>query len=123
MASYAVGIVNYRAYADLDRCLTSIKLQTLMPAAVFVFDAEPDALERARLRRLHPEPHWRSSHNQGFAAGANAILKWASESDLGVDFVLILNPDVELDQSFCEILLRNMEQHPSAAGHRRGFQV
>ncbi len=114
MASYAVGIVNYRAYADLDRCLTSIKLQTLMPAAVFVFDAEPDAQESTRMRRLHPETHWKSSPNRGFAAGANAILKWASESDLGVDFVLILNPDVQLDPSFGERLVRKMELNPSA---------
>ncbi len=47
MASYAVGIVNYRTYADLDRCLTSIKLQTLMPAAVYGQEQEAAPQEKA----------------------------------------------------------------------------
>ena len=115
MASYAIGTVNYRTYADLDRCLNSVKLQTLLPASVFVLDAEPDPIESVRLQNLHPETHWESTPNQGFAAGANAILKWACESDLGVDFVLILNADVQLDPSFGECLLQGMEQYPSAA--------
>lgn len=114
MASYAVGIVNYRAYADLDRCLTSATRQTLKPEAVFVVDVEPDTVESDRLQRLHLETSWRLTGSQGFAAGANGILESTRESNCKVDFVLILNPDVELSESFGERLVREMERHPSA---------
>ena len=45
--SYAVGVVNYRGYADLERCLCAVATQTLSAVTVHVVDgdAEPDAHE------------------------------------------------------------------------------
>jgi len=112
IANYAVGIVNYRTYDDLGQCLTSIKVQTLTPTAVLVLDVESDGLESVRLSQLHPETCWESTPNRGFAASANVILKWAC--GIGVDFILIMNPDVQLNQSFSERVIREMERHPSS---------
>ncbi len=112
---YAVGIVNYRTHDDLDRCLTSVKLQTLAPSAVIAIDVEPDEADRQRLVRTHPEVEWRFAQNSGFAANANAILGWARESVPAVDFVLILNPDVWLDPDFCERLIEEVESRPEVA--------
>jgi GT2 family glycosyltransferase len=115
LPAYAVGIVNYHSYDDLDRCLASLKQQSLAPAMVVVLDADPelDLLEEARDR--HPEVIFEAVPNRGYSAGANHVLELVAEDWPGVDFVLLLNPDVELELSFAENLLRAMLEEPDVA--------
>jgi len=112
---YSLGIINHRTYEDLERCLISVKAQTVAPRAIVVVDADPDpALHRAAAER-HPEVYWTPAPNRGFGAGANSVLRHPVVQQSGAEFVLILNPDVELRPGFAEHLLREMERHPSAA--------
>lgn len=112
MPSYAVGIINFHSYACLERCLESVAAQTMLPTSVMVVDndPEPDELEAARER--HPHVTWVPSENRGYAASANLVL--AHEGD-GADFVLILNPDVDLAPGFAENLVAAMAQCETAA--------
>ena len=58
LPSYAVGIVNYRTYADLAHCLASVKTQTLTPTRVIVVDNDPIARELRDAQARHPEVEW-----------------------------------------------------------------
>jgi GT2 family glycosyltransferase len=49
-----------------------------------------------------------AGHNRGYAAGVNYLLPRLLAEAEPVDFVLLLNPDVELESSFCERLLESM---------------
>jgi len=112
---YAVGIINHRTYRDLERCLSSVKAQTAAAQVVVVIDADPDpALLRSAAQR-HPEACWTRTPNHGFGAGANAVLSHSAVRRSGSEFVLILNPDIELRPGFAENLLREMQHRPRAA--------
>ena len=113
--SYAVGVVNYRTYGDLERCLGGIKAQTVAPLEVSVVDADGERDRLAELQRTHPEIAWDSQPNRGFSAGANRILAGLRDRCVGVDFVLLLNPDVVLEPDFVEMLLADLAEQPSVA--------
>ncbi len=114
-ATYAVGIVNFRTYDDLERCLASVKTQTVAPAHTVVFDANSDAERRAELEQLHPWVDWQPGPNVGYAAGANRLLERIAQRCPESRFALVLNPDVKLDAAFAENLLRDMVRHPEVA--------
>lgn len=115
LPSYSLGIINHRTYEDLERCLASVKAQTVAPEAIVVIDAEADpALLRGAAER-HPEVCWTPAPNRGFGAGANAVLRHPVVDSSGAEFILILNPDVELRPGFAENLLREMQRHPNVA--------
>lgn len=111
---YSVGVVNYRTYADLERCLASLAEQSLQPTSIVVVDASEDPVRLDDVRARHPKVIWEPRPNQGFAAGAN----WALNRTCGVapesEFVLILNPDVELHPDYAANLLREMRSYPEA---------
>ena len=113
---YAVGVVNYRAYHDLRRCLESVKGQSRPAKLVFVVDGDPDPPQFEAARSAFPDVTWDPRPNRGFGAGANRIVQRArSEGGSDISFVLILNPDVELDAEYAEVLIRAMEEHPDVA--------
>ena len=51
-----------------------------------------------------------NASNLGFAAGNNAGLKWAIESDF--KYVMLLNNDTEVPAGALETLVRHMDEHP-----------
>ena len=112
---FSVGIIHYRAYGDLERALSAIKVQQVRPDAVFVVDADADPLLLERVRAAHPEVHFEAVPNRGYGAGANRILRWVDKEQPESEFVLLLNPDVELDPGFSERLLRSMADDPQVA--------
>ncbi len=112
---FSVGVIHYKAYSDLERCLAAIKVQQAQPAAVYVVDADADPEMFERVRGAHPEVDFDAIPNRGYGAGANRILKWVGDHQGGSEFVLLLNPDVELDPNFCERLLRSMEAESNVA--------
>jgi GT2 family glycosyltransferase len=114
-ARYAVGIVNYRTYADLERCLASVKTQTLAPTRVLVVDNDPVASELRELERRHPEVEWQPRRNRGFSEAANFILARFRDGDHCEEFFLLLNPDVRLEPEFAERLLAGMQRFEQAA--------
>ncbi len=112
---YAVGVVNYRAYDELERCVASLARQSLAPVAISVVDHAPIESRLAPLMRDHPEILWEPGPNRGFAAGANRALARSREAAPGADFLLLLNPDVELEPNFARVLLREMSSRPDVA--------
>ena len=112
--AYAVGIIHYRNYADLETCLFAVGQQTVLPAAVWVVDADGDAEALAELRRAHPQVDFEPVPNRGYAAGANRILARATGHRPPIEFSLLLNPDVSLEPKFAESLLASLGSHPDA---------
>jgi len=106
--AYAVAIVHYQGYDDLERCLASVAWQTLAARVVTVLDADPDPIRLARARESHPDVSWQPVANLGYAGGANRLLATIAAAHPDVDFVLLLNPDVILEPEFTQNLLRVM---------------
>jgi GT2 family glycosyltransferase len=115
VADYAVGIVNYRTYGDLERCLESLNEQAWAPAATLVVDVDSIADRLDSIRKRFPtavcEPH----RNGGFAAGANIVLDRVRALAPEAEFVLLLNPDVELAPDFAAHLTSEMVGRPNVA--------
>lgn len=115
---YVAGIVHFGADPGLARCLASLCAQDLPPAHVVVVDHDPhDPGDEARaaLARAHPEVEWVHAANGGYAAGANRVIEVALARVPGLDFVLLLNPDVELEAAFAGALLGELDGRPDVA--------
>jgi len=116
-ASWAAGIVNHGSFEDLERCLASIARQSLAPQDVSVWDTGQDAAAIARLAQRHPAVHFGGGTNEGYAGGANRVVRALREraGDAPPDFVLLLNPDVDLDADFAETLVSAVASDPAVA--------
>jgi len=114
-SEYVAGIVHHDAYDLLDSCLASLARQARPPVRVHVVDTGVDPTQLEPLRRAHPAVHFEVCENRGYGAGANRILAEAARRNPDARFVLILNPDVELDPGFAEELLDDMERRPGVA--------
>lgn len=112
---YAVGIVNFHTYDDLVRCIRSVRSQTISPSGIVVVDNDPNPRELATVELSHPDVVFAPGPNSGFSAAANQILARAGEAGLRSEFILLLNPDVELEAEFAERLLGAMAEHRAAA--------
>lgn len=110
---YAVGIVHYHAYPDLDACLESLSRQRLLPERVVIVDVDPDPLARAALPD-RPSLVWLDAANRGFAGGANLALGVLRE-ETGAEYLLVLNPDTVLEPGFAEGLVEAMDARPRVA--------
>ncbi|MCP4035784.1 MAG: glycosyltransferase family 2 protein [bacterium] len=111
---YGVGIVNYRTYEDLVRCISSVKRQSHAPARIVLIDGDSTPGELEALQRQFPELEAEARPNHGFAAGANRALAILHRPAPHLEFMLVLNPDVELAPDFAERVLEDMLEHPRA---------
>ncbi len=112
MSSPAVSviIVNYHAYDELATCLSSLSRQTI-GVEVIVVDHDTSSPQVERL--LHQFPNVRfiaTQDNPGFAAGVNRGAAAASG-----EYLYLLNPDAEAEQSVCETLVTWLTHHPDVA--------
>lgn len=108
--STAVLIVNYRAYGDLSRCLTSLApyLQPDDEVIVVDYESDPLALETAiGGRRVLTLPR---SDNLGFAAGVNLAAAQAR-----APFLLLLNPDTLVETPVIRVLEESLTCHADVA--------
>ncbi len=112
-SGYAVGIVHYHAYADLDGCLESLARQLLPPDQIVIVDIEPDPAARAALPE-RPSLCWLDATNRGFAGGANLALRTLAEQTQA-EYLLILNPDTVLEPGFGQGLVESMDAQPRVA--------
>jgi GT2 family glycosyltransferase len=105
---WCAGIVNHGSYDDLEHCLAGLARQVHLPAAIVVYDTgeAPDQFEVARL--AHPEAAFEMGPNRGYAGGANQVVDRLVETVEGVDFILLLNPDVELEPAYASRLIAAM---------------
>lgn len=113
--SYAVGIVNYRTYTDLGRCLDTVKSQSVAPLGTIVIDVDSDKRKHEEMRAQYSHVQWTEVPNRGFAAGANKVVHQVSEQWPEAQFVLILNPDIELETNYAENLAIEMSRQADTA--------
>jgi GT2 family glycosyltransferase len=106
--STAILIVHYRTYADLDRCLESLRphLRAGDEIVVVDYESDPDALRAVTGSHPSviavPQPT-----NSGFAAGVNL---GASRSR--APYLLLLNPDTLVEGPVPAVLEEWLASHP-----------
>ena len=114
-ARWGAGIVNHGSYDDLDRCLESLACQSLPATAIAVYDTGEDAARFETRRAAHSECHFESGPNRGYAGGANRVVELLASESESLDYILVLNPDVELDPDFSVRLIEGIDQRPRVA--------
>ena len=114
-SGYVAGIVHHDAFDDLERCMESLRRQSVRPLAVAVVDTGADPEHLGRLAERNRDVAFLPRPNLGYGAGANYALKWTEDHFPDADHVLILNPDVELEPDFASVLIREMALRPSTA--------
>jgi GT2 family glycosyltransferase len=112
---YTAGVVNYRNYDDLVRCLECLCAQTWAPVQVTVVDADSDEVHLSALEAEFPSVAFERVLNQGYAGGANRLLEFSARVRPNAEFSLILNPDTFLEPDFCEALLTSLQGRPDVA--------
>jgi len=111
--TYAAGVINYRSYDDVARCLATLRDQTLAPSEILVVDVDPPS-SGPRALRDQPGIRWEEMANKGFAGGANRALDVLG-ARATTDFALLLNPDVVLEPDFAERLVEAMAERERVA--------
>ena len=111
-------ILNYNSSADCGKCLSYLKEQTYPDLSIIVVDnASPDKCEQMKIRNLCEEQKIElicSKENRGFSAGNNIGLRAAVKN--GADWLLVINPDVELrDPHYISYVIEQLSQWPQAA--------
>ena len=105
-----VSLVTFNSARYLPACLKSLEAQTYSSVEVRLWDnaSKDSSLEvaAAHSRTLSVEV---SRRNVGFCAAHNRII-----SSTTSDYVLVLNPDVELAPDYIAILVQAMEEDPAA---------
>ncbi|MEZ4334524.1 MAG: glycosyltransferase family 2 protein [Myxococcota bacterium] len=117
-AEYGAGIVHYGGDPGLASCLASLYAQVHPPVHVVVVDHDPpDSADpaRAALRLAHPEVEWIHAPNGGYSAGANRVVSSVLAAAPDCAFVLVLNPDVELEPTFAAAAVDELARHPDVA--------
>jgi len=111
-----VSIVSYNSARHLKRCLESLQQQTYRDCVAGLWDnASIDgSVEIAGefgslLRSIQA-----SEHNIGFSAAQNRMI-----ASIASDYVLVLNPDVVLEPTYLEVLVRALDED-AAAGSATG---
>jgi GT2 family glycosyltransferase len=116
----AVVIVNFNTRDLLDRCLRSVRRETLalgQDSATWVVDNASSDGSAEMVRRQHP---WANlvelNHNLGYAGGCNVKLdEWSHAGDQSPALVLVLNPDTELEPGSLALLAEALSQRTDAA--------
>lgn len=107
----SVLIVTWNHAAYIQRCITSVRNQTYRPIEIVIADngSTDGTVDRAR-ELLDAEHIYALNSNTGYSGGSNFGL-----SKTVGDYVCCLNPDVELDPEFIELLVKVLDHDPSIA--------
>lgn len=111
----ATVILNYRAPADTARAVAAVRTSTFLDQRILVVDNAPDdQSHRDLVDLLGPGVECiATGANLGYAGGNNVGIRRALEG--GAEFVWILNPDTEVDESTLERLVAAAAAVPDAA--------
>jgi GT2 family glycosyltransferase len=95
MPRLTVSIVNYNAGDYLLRCVESLeKIKNEISMEIWVVDNASNDDSIAKLKKKFPKLHYiLNQENFGFGKAHNQVLK-----NLETEYILILNPDVELEK-------------------------
>lgn len=107
-----VQIVTYNSADDIEDCLKAVHQQTYPVEKVLVIDNVSHDLTVERVQQVMDQEGGqrieliRNSVNTGFAPAHNQGMRLTHS-----DYVLVLNPDVELAPTYIERLVQVMEAH------------
>ena len=106
-----VGIVTYNSAPYLKHCLDSVRAQTYRDHVISIWDnaSADESFGIAQGYGGALVAVQRSGHNIGFCAAQNRLI-----AAMPSDYVLVLNPDVVLEQSFLEIMVCALEEDGQA---------
>lgn len=108
--SATILIVGFRAYDDLERCLTSLAHHEPDTPVVVVDHAADEPRGRALAERFPAVRYEPRPGNPGFAAGVNDAARHAGPGPL-----LLLNPDCEIAAPIVRPLADALDTYPQAA--------
>jgi GT2 family glycosyltransferase len=123
----SVVILNYNLADYTIACVRSLRNVTYPSLDILVLDNASTEGDVQKISGALPGLSLRSSvRNTGYTRGINAGIRWAMETS--PDYVLVLNPDTEVQPDFLDHLVSGMESHPRAAvacgtiykSHQRG---
>ena len=103
-----ISIVNYNAGDFLLQCLASIEevsAETALQVIVVDNDSKDDSIERAQ-KRFKNVDFIVNKENVGFGRAHNQVLK-----NLDTEYVLILNPDCQLEKGTIDYMIAFMDAH------------
>lgn len=111
-------VLNYNSSEDCKKCVTYLRRQTYDNLSIIIVDnASPDPRERNALEIICNEygiAFIQSDENRGFSAGNNIGLRSAVQ--VGADWMLVINPDVELrDEHYISYVMQQLPNWPQAA--------
>ena len=108
-------ILDYNLTEYTIECIRSLQAVNYPSLDILVIDNGSKDHPAQRLSRLFPTVQVRSTgDNLGYTGGINAGFKIAMEST--PDYILVLNPDTEVDPAFLTHLVKAMEDDLNAAG-------
>jgi len=106
-----VGIVSYRCFEDLARCLESLfRVERPFPGRVFVLENGPGDFPSMLLERFPKVTFQKNRENIGFARACNQII---SRSE--APYICLLNPDTVLTAPFIGKTSRFLDEHRDVA--------
>jgi GT2 family glycosyltransferase len=106
----SIAIVNWNTTALLEKCVESIRTNGFECEIIVVDNASED-FDADNFAAKFPEVKIiRNTENVGYASGNNQAI----ESSSG-EYILLLNPDVELKPGALKALVEFMDAHPDAA--------
>lgn len=108
-------ILNYNLTDYTIECVRSLEAVEYPALEILVVDNCSTDNSAERLRQALPSVDVRAtSENLGYTGGINAGLRFAQ--DHHPDYVLVLNPDTEVDKTFLTHLVNAMQERPRAVG-------
>ena len=107
----SIVIVNYKTREHLRRCLQAISSENLLRLETIIFDNGSGDGSVEMVRQDFPWAHLiESKTNIGFAKANNLAFRQAK-----CDFVLLLNPDVEVKDGAINLMHQYMKDNPDVA--------
>jgi GT2 family glycosyltransferase len=106
----AVSIVTYNHEDDIDKCINSLLSQTISDFDIFVVDNNSSddtsgVIKSITDRRIK---FTQLEENTGFCGGHNYTI-----NKLDVDYVLLVNPDIQLSHDYIENALKFINEDPT----------
>ena len=114
----AAVVLNYNSSSDCRKCVSYLDRQTYPNLSIILVDnASTEQEEADELNRLQQEYNVQvifSQKNRGFSAGNNIGLRAAAQN--GAEWMLVINPDVELrDLDYITKVINKLQDWPNAA--------
>lgn len=104
----AVVILNYRVADETIKCIESVKNSSYMNIKIIVVDNHSEDGLEEKLRDVEDVYFYQNEENSGYTGGNNLGMKLALQ--MGVDYVLVLNPDTTITPDCIENLVKAAEK-------------